>query len=86
MSLPPPPCARPTVGSFPPFCWYIRSGAWDAGGVSNPELVETEGGMWYLYYAGHPERTEGGERSSKSAIGVAVAVGDDLSRWTRLET
>ena len=64
----------------------FRSGAWDAGGVSNPELVETDGGMWYLYYAGHPERAEGGERSSKSAIGVAVAVGDDLSRWTRLET
>lgn len=54
--------------------------------MSNPELVETEGGMWYLYYAGHPERAEGGERSSKSAIGVAVAVGDDLSKWTRLET
>lgn len=68
------------------FLVRFRSGAWDAGGVSNPELVETDGGMWYLYYAGHPERAEGGERSSKSAIGVAVAVGDDLSKWTRLET
>ena len=70
------------------------SGAWDAGGVSNPELVETDGGMWYLYYAGHPEKGreeeggqggEGGDGSSKSAIGVAVAVGDDLTNWTRVE-
>ncbi|CAM9465141.1 unnamed protein product [Ectocarpus sp. 4 AP-2014] len=67
------------------------SGAWDAGGVSNPEIVETDGGMWYLYYSGHPEKKEGGEGEGggvfdKSAIGVAVAVGDDLTKWTRLET
>ncbi|CAM9775234.1 unnamed protein product [Ectocarpus sp. 8 AP-2014] len=67
------------------------SGAWDAGGVSSPEIVETDGGMWYLYYSGSPEKKEGGEGDGggvlgKSAIGVAVAVGDDLTKWTRLET
>lgn len=73
------------------FSLSLVSGAWDAGGVSNPELVETDGGMWYLYYSGHPEKKEGeegggGGGSGKSAIGVAVAVGDDLTKWTRLET
>lgn len=64
--------------------------------MSNPELVEGDGGMWYLYYTGQPEKSEGGapqdegieggSSSSRSAIGVAVAVGNDLTKWTRVET
>lgn len=74
-----------------PFQLPVGSGAWDAGGVSNPELVETEDGSWYLYYVGQPERETGEENSAasaarRSAVGVAVAIGNDFTSWTRIET
>ena len=67
----------------------VGSGAWDAGGVSNPELVDTENGEWYLYYTGQVEKSLGGQQSetaARSAVGVAVATGNDFTTWTRIET
>eukprot|EP00904_Undaria_pinnatifida_P003951 jgi/Undpi1/13557/HiC_scaffold_8.g03216.m1 len=63
------------------------SGAWDAGGVSNPEIVELDNGDWYLYYTGQPERGAVEKRGgiATSAIGVAMATGNDLTSWTRVE-
>lgn len=63
--------------------WSNRSGAWDAGGVSNPELVDMGDGRWYLYYAGFPEREAG--QPARSALGLAVATDNDLTNWTRIE-
>lgn len=62
------------------------SGAWDAGGVSNPELVDMGDGRWYLYYAGFPEKQEGQAGPARSALGLAVATDNDLTSWTRIET
>ena len=49
--------------------------------------MEIENGDWYLYYTGQSERgaveKQGG--IAKSAIGVAMATGNDFTSWTRVE-
>lgn len=90
------PCPDSTHGDMPPLTnnavlfahvpTGFASGAWDAGGVSHPELVDLEDGRWYLYYSGFPERPagEGGTSRQGSSLGVAMATGNDLTSWTRV--
>lgn len=78
----------PRVTSPSPCRFFLfSSGAWDAGGVSNPEIVSLDDGRWYLYYVGFPENLEGEDGSVRrgSSLGVALATDDDLTSWTRVE-
>jgi len=57
-------------------------GSWDAGGVFAPNILVAEHKFW-LFYTGVPESVGG--RTTKIAIGIAVADGPD-GPWQRLST